>query len=89
DPWLDAGTYRLSAVQDQPALLRSVTASDLQRVANRLFKDAAVASVVIGEAEPLKAAFQGRVQYEMLGETAAPAPSPKPPAKPTSNANPR
>jgi len=89
DPWLDADTYRLSTVQDQPALLRSVTASDIQRVANRLLKETAVASVMAGEAAPLKAALQGRVQYEVLGEIAAPAPSPKPPAKPTGNANPR
>jgi predicted Zn-dependent peptidase len=89
DPWLDAETYRLNAVQDQPALLRAVTASDIQRVATRLFKDAGVASVVAGETEQLKAALQGRVQFEVLGEIAAPAPAPKPPAKPSTNSNPR
>lgn len=89
DPWLDAETYRLRTVQDQPALLRSITAMDIQRVANRLFKNAAVASVMAGEAEPLKAALQGRVPYEVLGEIAAPAPSPQPPAKPATNAKPR
>lgn len=90
DPWLDADTYRLSAVQDTAALLRAVTPADVQRVAKRLFKDpAAVASVVVGEADPLKAALQGRVQFEVLGEVVGPAPSPKTPAKPTSNVNPR
>jgi zinc protease len=88
DPWLDAATYRLSAVQDQTALLRAVTAGDIQRVANRLFKDAAVASVVTGETAQLKATLQGRVQFEVLGEIEAPAPAPKPPVKPTSSANP-
>ena len=88
DPWLDAATYRLTAVQDQTALLRSVTAGDIQRVANRLFKDASVASVITGESAQLKATLQGRVQFEVLGEVAAPAPSPKPPAKPASSANP-
>jgi predicted Zn-dependent peptidase len=88
DPWLDADTYRLSAIQDQPALLRAVTAADIQRVAKRLFKEP-VATVVVGEAASLKAAFDGRVQYEVLGEVATPAPSPKNPAKPTGNANPR
>lgn len=88
DPWLDAATYRLSAVQDQTALLRTVTAGDIQRVANRLFKDAAVASVVTGETAQLKASLQGRVQFEVLGEIEAPAPAPKPPAKPASSANP-
>ncbi len=89
DPWLDADTYRLSAVQDQPALLRAVTPADVQRVAGRLFKAPAVASVVVGEVDPLKTALQGRVQYEVLGEVAAPTPSSKTPAKPTGNANPR
>src|SRR6478672_2762879 len=93
DPWLDADTYRLNAIQDQAALLRSVTAPDIQRVAARLFKDAAVASVVTGEAAQLKATLQGRMQYEVLGEAPPPAPAPKPPAKPavkpTTNSNPR
>jgi zinc protease len=88
DPWLDVETYRLSAVQDQSALLRSVTSADIQRVATRVFKDVGVASVVAGEAAQLKAVLQGRVQFEVLGEAAAPAPSPKPPAKPASSVNP-
>ena len=92
DPWLDANTYRLNAIQDQAALLRSVTAADMQRLATRLFKDAAVASVVTGEAAQLKATLQGRVQYEVLGEAPPPAPStkpsPKPATKPTTNSNP-
>ena len=37
DPWLDADTYRLNAIQDQAALLRAVSAADIQRVATRLF----------------------------------------------------
>jgi predicted Zn-dependent peptidase len=89
DPWLDADTYRLSAGQDQTSLLRAVTAADIQRVATRVFKDVGVASVVAGESIQLKPALQGRVQFEVLGEIAAPTPSPKPPAKPASSANPR
>lgn len=89
DPWLDAETYRFNAVQDQAALLRSVTAPDIQRVAARLFKDAPVASVVAGETEQLKATFQGRVQYEVLGEITKPAPAAKPPTKPSTRTNPR
>ena len=88
DPWLDAGTYRLSATQDQIALLRSVTAADVQRVANKLFKTTAVATVLAGETLQLKPALEGRVQYEVLGEIANPAPAPKPPTKPASNNNP-
>jgi predicted Zn-dependent peptidase len=87
DPWLDMDTYRLSAIQDQIAWVRAVTAPDVQRVANRLFKTAAIASVVAGESLQLKPALQGRVQYEVFGEIATPAPTPKP-AKPSSNDNP-
>jgi zinc protease len=87
DPWLDADTYRLSAPQDQIALLRAVTPSDIQRVANRLFNKTIV-SVVAGESAPLKAALQGKYQYEVLGEVAAPVPSQKPPTKPANNNNP-
>ena len=89
DPWLDLDTYRLKELQDQPALLRAVTAADVQRVATRLFKDAPVASVLVGEAAPLKTALQGRVQYEVLGEVTDPVATPKTPAKPTGNVNPR
>jgi hypothetical protein len=89
DPWLDAATYRLSAVQDQVALLRSVTPADIQRVANRLFKATTVASVVTGETAQLKPILQGRVPFEVLGEVETPASSPKPPAKPASSGNPR
>lgn len=88
DPWLDADTYRLSAPQDQMALIRNVTPADVQRVANRIFNKSVV-SVVAGESAPLKAALQGRYQYEVLGEIAAPAPSQKPPTKPANNINPR
>jgi zinc protease len=91
DPWLDADTYRLSAPQDQIALLRAVTASDVQRVANRLFNKTIV-SVVAGESAPLKGALQGRYPFEVLGEIATPAPSQKPPTKqgnkPAANDNP-
>jgi len=88
DAWLDMDTYHLSEAQDQIALLRSVTAADIQRVANRLFKTTSVATVVAGETLQLKAALQGRLQYEVLGEIATPAPSPKPATKPAGNDNP-
>jgi predicted Zn-dependent peptidase len=90
DPWLDLDTYHLKSLQDQPALLRAVTPADVQRVAARLFNaPVSVASVIVGEAMPLKTALQGRVEIEVLGEVAAPAPAPKTPAKPTGNVNPR
>ena len=88
DPWLDMDTYRMTAVQDEVALLRAVTSTDLQRVANRLFKNAPIATVLAGETIQLKPALEGRLQYEVLGEISTPAPTPKPPAKPASNNNP-
>ena len=88
DPWLDLDTYHLSATQDQIAMLRSVTAEDIQRVANRLFKDAAVATVIAGDPLQLKAALEGRLQYEVLGEIATPTPAPKPAATPGAKVSP-
>ena len=88
DPWLDLDTYHLSSAQDQIALLRSVTPQDIQRVANRLFKDPTIASVIAGDTLPLKAALQGRFQYEVLGEIPTPTPSPKPPATPAKKDSP-
>jgi hypothetical protein len=43
-------------------MLRSITVSDVQRVAARLFKDAPVATVVVGNADQLKAAFPGKIE---------------------------
>ena len=88
DPWLDLDTYHLTSTQDQIAMLRSVTAPDLQRVANRLFKDAAIATVIAGDPLQLKAALQGRLQYEVLGEIATPTPAPKPTTTPGAKSSP-
>lgn len=89
DPWLDVDTYHLSTTQDQLALLRSVTAQDIQRVARRLFKDTAIAAVIAGDPLQLKAALEGRIQYEVLGEIATPNPAPKPATAPGAKVNPR
>jgi zinc protease len=89
DPWLDLDTYHLSALQDQIALLKAVNGQDVQRLAKRIFKDATLASVIAGEPTPLKAALQGRFQYEVMGEIATPAPAPKPPATPGTKNSPR
>ncbi len=89
DPWLDLDTYHLTTTQDQIALLRSVTAPDVQRVASRLFRNATLASVIAGELLQLKPALEGKVQYEVLGEIATPTPAPKPPATPVKKDSPR
>jgi len=89
DSWLDLDTFHLVAVDDQLAVLRGLSPADIQRVANRLFLDAAVASVIVGDTQQLKTALQGRQQFEVMGEIAAPSPSPKPQNKPVGNINPR
>jgi predicted Zn-dependent peptidase len=89
DPWLDQRTYKLKSVPDITAQTMAVSANDIQRVASRLFKDTAVATVAIGDPMHLKAVLEKRFPYEVYGEiqtTTAPA---KPPAKPASSPNPR
>ena len=82
DAWLDMYTYRLAEAPDNVGLVRAVTPADLQRVAARLFKDAAIATVVVGEVQPIKAAVQGQLQLEIFGEVTETAPPSKPPTKP-------
>lgn len=89
DPWLDTHTYKLVAVQDPLTALQAVSVTDVQRTATRLFKEAAIASVVIGDVAQLKPALEGRIQFEVLGEKPDPTPSPKPPTKPGTDSNPR
>lgn len=88
DAWLDMYTYRLTEAQDNVLLLQAVSPADLQRVATRLFKDAPIATVVVGDAQQLKAALQGQIPFEVLGEVTETAPPPKPPAKPGSTSSP-
>jgi len=62
EAWLDMDTYNSPRPDTIPTLVRSLTASDIQRVANRLFRDAPVATVVVGNYDQLKAAFAGKVE---------------------------
>jgi zinc protease len=78
DAWLDLDTYRLPPVNDQLAALRAISPVDIQRVATRLFHQAAIATVVVGDSQQLKTVLQGRLEFEVMGEIAAPAPSPSP-----------
>lgn len=89
DPWLDVITYGLKTAQNHHQLLQSINAADVQRVANRLFKDAPIATVIVGDSLQLKASLQGKIPFEVLGEIEAPAPAPSPapktPANPKTN----
>jgi zinc protease len=82
DAWLDMDTYRLSASQDRAESIQAVSAAEIQRLANRVFKDAPMATVIAGDPIQLKPVLQGHLQFEVLGEVAEPAPTPKPPIKP-------
>ena len=88
--WLDRDTYRITS--DRPTAFLSTSSTDIQRVAAKLFKNAAIATVVVGDIEQLRPIFQGHIQFEVLGEVPTPpptpTPSPKPPSKPGPNVTP-
>jgi predicted Zn-dependent peptidase len=83
DAWLDVDTFNSPRPDTMATLVRGLSAGDVQRVAARLFKDAPVATVVVGDSNQLKASFAGKM------ETSAEVPKPKviqpdtlPPVKP-------
>jgi zinc protease len=61
DAWLDVETFKSPRPDTLATLLRSITASDVQRVAARLFKETPVATVVVGDYDQLKAAFGEKI----------------------------
>jgi predicted Zn-dependent peptidase len=78
DLWLDADTYQLASFDERLSQLKNVTAADLVRTANRLFKDAAIVSVAAGSASKLKANLGSTGKVEVLGEAAVPVPNSTP-----------
>jgi zinc protease len=88
DAWLDADTYRLGAIEDRAALLQAVSAADIQRVANRLFKDAPIATVIVGDSAQVKTGLEGKLTFEVLGETPKPTTPAKTPTKPGKTTSP-
>lgn len=80
ESWLDMDTYGLTA--DQLRSVSSITADDVQRVANRLFRDGSFASVVVGDAELVRAPLEKYGKVEVMGSV---APPPTPAAKSTPN----
>ena len=82
DAALDVDTYKLSSVVQPMNDVNRITAADVQRVASRLFKDAAMAIVVVGDADQLKASLGANVEVRPataeLKNTTSPAASPKP-----------
>lgn len=66
--WLDIDTYLLPPFDDQLRAWSAVSAADLQRVAGRLFRETAMAAVVVGAADQLKTQLGTSSKIEMLGE---------------------
>jgi zinc protease len=85
DAWLDVDTYMLPSVADQLRALNAVSPADVQRVAARLLRDGAVASVVMGNSEVLKTQIERYGKVETMGEI---DPATKFKAEPTKNTKP-
>jgi predicted Zn-dependent peptidase len=78
--WLDMDTFKSTRPSTAATLIRSLTPADIQRVTARLFKDAAMATVVVGNSEQLKATFTGNVEIK---SAVAPEAKPIDPVNPT------
>lgn len=83
DGWLDIETFKLAPFATQLDVVRKLSAADLQRVAARLFKDAAVATVIVGNYDQLKTSLGPGVELrsekpdvKMAADPAAPAKKP-------------
>jgi len=62
DAWLDMVTFKAASPDSLESFVRRLTVLDVQRVAGRLFKDAPVATVVVGNSQQLKAALGAGVE---------------------------
>jgi len=81
DRWLDIETFKLALSGDQMDAIRRLSAVDLQRAAARLFKDASVATVVVGNYDQLKAGLGPTVELRREKPDAKAAADPATPAK--------
>jgi len=87
DLWLDIETFNLASRRNQEDLIRDVTPTDVQRVAARLFKDASVATVVVGNYDQLKSSFDRNIELrsdkaDVKTSVVPPTPVNKSPKKP-------
>jgi zinc protease len=80
DLWLDEDAYNLPPVNTQLNSISSLSAADVQRVAARLFRDAA-AKVVVGRLDQLTQSFQDNVEV-LKNKVETKAPSSTPAKKP-------
>jgi zinc protease len=81
DYWLDIETYKLPSLSTQVTSIRTITAADVQHVAIRLFKDASMAAVAVGDAEQLKTSLGSSVELQNEKAVIKPAVDPVVPTK--------
>ena len=60
--WLDAAAYKLPGLNAQLNSIRSLSAADIQRVAGKLFTNASLALVVVGDSARLKSSLGENVE---------------------------
>jgi len=72
--WLDIDTFGLPTISQQTAAFNAVSAADIQRVASNLFDKSRIATVIIGNAEQLKAMLEPNVSLELMGAIEKPLP---------------
>lgn len=87
DAWLDGDTYGLPSVAERMRALTAITPDDLQRTATRLLRNAAFASVVVGNSEVVKAQLERGGKVEVMGEI-TPKPELKSEPKPETRSDP-
>ena len=80
EAWLDVDTYGTATASEQTRAINSLTSADVQRVANRLFHDAKVASIVVGNSTLIKTSAERYTKLELIGEV---EPEPKNPGTPS------
>lgn len=78
DSWLAIEIYKVSPAATQ---IRNLTLADSQRVATRLFKDAAQAKIVVGDAEQLKSSLGGTAEVRAAKPEVKTAADPAPPTR--------
>jgi zinc protease len=78
DNWLDGEIYKLQPAADQ---IRSFTLADIQRVAGRLFKNAPIATIAVGNVEELKSSLGAGIEVRGVKPPVKTATDPAMPAK--------
>ncbi len=86
--WLDIHTYNLPPLAEQRSTLAGLTAADLQRTASRLFREASIASIALGDSDPLRVELEPHLKLEVIGEMPAKANAPSQPAAKPSTPSP-